>query len=498
MAPRSEKEGARAFRVGWGSADITPTKPVLLAGQFHARVSEGVADPIGATAMAIECVDAEGSRQASVLVSCDLVCIADGLRDAVRDRLRTRLPDLDPMRVVLNATHTHTAPEVPRGSGLGGVPARPDIDLGVMPAQAYADFAADRISDAIVQAWEALEPAGIGFGLAHATIGYNRRICTYAGETRMYGGVADPQFSHTEGGADSSINVLCVWNAAEKLTGVVVNLACPSQVSEQGFEVSADYWHETRAALRDRLGEDLFILPQVSAAGDVVPAKSKRTVPDWRALERMWEQQGLTQRQDIAQRITQAVAPVVEGVGRRIDWRPVVIHRVERVALSVRWLSEADLAEAMDEAARAEQKYEALSRELEANPGARDEPRWYVNLTMAYRRMQWNRQVAQRYEQQQREATLPVEMHVLRLGDVAMATNRFELYLDFGLQIKARSRAVQTFVVQLAGPGTYLPTQRAVAGRSYGATAPSTPVGPAGGRELVQWTVEAINGMYDA
>jgi len=47
---------------------------------------------------------------------------------------------------------------------------------------------------------------------------------------------------------------------------------------------------------------------------------------------------------------------------------------------------------------------------------------------------------------------MPVEIHVIRLGDMAIATNRFELYLDFGIRIKARSKAVQTFVVQLAGP----------------------------------------------
>jgi len=54
---------------------------------------------------------------------------------------------------------------------------------------------------------------------------------------------------------------------------------------------------------------------------------------------------------------------------------------------------------------------------------------------------------------------MPVEIHAIRLGDMAIATNRFELYLDFGIRIKARSKAVQTFVVQLAGPS--LKTEKA-------------------------------------
>ena len=47
------------------------------------------------------------------------------------------------------------------------------------------------------------------------------------------------------------------------------------------------------------------------------------------------------------------------------------------------------------------------------------------------------------------------------MNDVAIATNEFELFTDYGVQIKARSPAVQTFVIQLTGSGGYLPTERA-------------------------------------
>ena len=48
---------------------------------------------------------------------------------------------------------------------------------------------------------------------------------------------------------------------------------------------------------------------------------------------------------------------------------------------------------------------------------------------------------------------------------------------------------------QLAGGGTYLSTERATAGKSYGGIPASTPVGPEGGRMLAARTVEIINGM---
>ena len=44
------------------------------------------------------------------------------------------------------------------------------------------------------------------------------------------------------------------------------------------------------------------------------------------------------------------------------------------------------------------------------------------------------------------------------------ATNPFELFLDYGMRIKGRSPALQTFVLQLTTPWCgYLPTERAVA-----------------------------------
>jgi hypothetical protein len=78
-----------------------------------------------------------------------------------------------------------------------------------------------------------------------------------------------------------------------------------------------------------------------------------------------------------------------------------------------------------------------------------------------------------------------------------MCTNRFEYYLDFGMRIKARSKALQTFVVQLAGEGTYLPTTRSMKGGSYGAYIASTPIGPEGGQLIVEECVKNINEMFE-
>ncbi|MDD4789138.1 MAG: hypothetical protein PHO07_18380, partial [Pirellulales bacterium] len=75
-------------------------------------------------------------------------------------------------------------------------------------------------------------------------------------------------------------------------------------------------------------------------------------------------------------------------------------------------------------------------------------------------------------------------------------TNPFELFLDYGIQIKGRSPAIQTFVVQLAGPGSYLPSARAMASGGYGATSGSREVGPEGGERLVEWSVDVLKALW--
>jgi hypothetical protein len=60
-----------------------------------------------------------------------------------------------------------------------------------------------------------------------------------------------------------------------------------------------------------------------------------------------------------------------------------------------------------------------------------------------------------------------------------------------------RSAALQTFVVQLTGSGTYLPTKRSIAGGAYGAVPASTLVGPEGGKELVDETLAIIDSLWE-
>lgn len=484
------------LKIGWASADITPEAPVQLCGQFHVRISEGVMDPVTATVLVLSRGDGP-SATVAVLVSCDLVGISPSLMNGVRQRATAAIPGLDPRSIVLNATHTHTGPDVratDAESPLGGSIPSDNLPValeGPSPAD-YVAWAVERIAAAVVTAWNGRQSGSIGFGLGYAVVGRNRRVAYYDGSSRMYGETDAPDFSHIEGYEDHAVNLLGTWDEQGRLAGLVVNVACPSQVSEQSFQISADYWHDTRVELRRRLGQGLFVLPQCSAAGDQSP-HVQFAKP---AEQRMWRLADRSPRQEIATRIADAASAALPLMEKERASDALLAHRVETVELPRRTLSQRDVDESLVEAEAMRTEFEAARRDLAEHPEKCRQPRWYVPITRAWRRMKWFEGVRQRFEQERERPRLPVELHAIRIGDVAMATNPFEYYLDYGVQMQARSPATQTFVVQLAGEGTYLPTERAISGRSYGAMPASTPVGPPGGRQIVEWTIATLGAMW--
>ena len=158
------------IHVGWAMTSITPDKPVALAGQFHKRISQRVETPCMATVLALETRNGKQSLEQAIMVSCDLVVIADTLQPRLRKMLSGKLPGFDPKKLFLNATHTHSGP-VTRAIGWYTVD-----DKGVMKPPAYVDFMLKKIAAAIETAWKNRAPGGVSWGLGHAVVGSNRRM----------------------------------------------------------------------------------------------------------------------------------------------------------------------------------------------------------------------------------------------------------------------------------------------------------------------------------
>ncbi len=464
--------------IGWAGVDVTPGKAVTLAGQFHIRVSEKVQDPVTATALALD----NGSAQA-IMVSLDAVKVSDYVRDECRRRLGVLLSEFNPKNLFISATHTHTAPTQVASK-------YPELnDPAVMTPEEYSDILVEKLACACAEAWKKRKPGAISWGRGQAVVGFNRRLTYFDNSSVMYGKADDPQFSHVEGYEDHGVDMLFTYDNRLSLTGMIINLACPSQMTEGENFVSADFWHEARNEIRKRHGRNLFILPQCSAAGD----QSPHLLLHMAAEARMRQLKGLAagsiprlgQRQEIALRIAAAVDEVLPLVAGDIRRKTPFAHKVLSIDLPVRKISPEEA-----EYCRQQLKiHEDALAKCGKNPRASD-------YSAHYRKVRYYMDALARFAEQRDMPILAVESHVIRLGDIAFATNRFELYLDFGLRIKARSQAVQTFVVQLAGEGSYLPTARAITAGSYGAGAPDNLVGPEGGQVLVEEQIKAVNAMF--
>lgn len=490
-------EGAVAsFHYGWAEADITPQEPVFIAGQFHARRSEGIMDPITATVWAVE----SGGDQA-LFVSCDLSVISNELREAVRRRVDSSDLGIDVEKIMINATHTHTGPQnrAYLSPAISDNKAEGIEGLEAMPVKEYVEFAAERIAEAVRKAWTTRTNGGVAYGAGEAVIGRNRRWINSHGQATMYrlNPEASQSFDRMEGYEDHSLQVLATYSPEGKMDGLVINVPCPSQTSEQLYVLSADFWHETRLELRQRFGEQLYILPQCSSAGD----QSPHLIWNRKSMDRMLKLKGHTLRKEIAIRIANAIEELLPYIQPTIDTSPVFHHQVEQVHLPVNPISEEDALSADEDKLQWLARLEEERRKLAEHPEIREQPRWYVPVTRMWSQINRFERVRLRYEEQQQgNRHFPVDIHVIRLGEIVFASNPFELYLDFGLQIKVRSGFIpHLFLIQLCeGQGTYLSTQKSVDAGGYGSVIAGSPIGPEGGKQLVEHTVRMINGLWSA
>jgi hypothetical protein len=470
------------FTIGWAQQSILPGRPVAIAGQYETRISGEVHDPLTVTALAIESQDAGKTVDQLVWVSCDMVGIRRQNVENVRRLVAEAIPQLDVQRIVVSATHTHTAPVLTDTAEadlhpydfMGSWAYRiPESEADVMHPQQFAAHMENQIAQAVVQAWKSRRTGQFSFALSHASVARNRCAVYFDGTTRMYGDTSDPLFSHTEGTSDDSVDVMFFWEA-DKLTGLAVTLYCPSQSVEGERYLSADFWDDTRKLLRAKYSDDLFILPLTGASGDQSPH-----VQVGRPAEtNMLQHQQLVYRQEIARRIARAVDDVMDVARATRTQYPRFSHQVALVDLPVWQVPESRFLESRANVQRGQNQTNELT--------APEYIRWRVDRTMVAR-----------YALQSAEPSYRCEVHAVRLGDFALITNPFELFGDYATRIKARSPAVHTSVIQLtADCAGYLPTERAVQGGGYSARIDDGVVGPEGGRKLVDESANILKQLW--
>jgi hypothetical protein len=279
-----------------------------------------------------------------------------------------------------------------------------------------------------------------------------------------------------------------------------MNVSCPSQVTEAKYYVSADYWSEVRKQLSSRYSGDVYVLPQCGAAGDIAPRDLPRGYKA--GTPNMWDVPGII---EIGERLAWAVERVYPEAAKSIQTEVVFKHLVRDVDLPTRKVSRQEYEQALEIVREIRSRepddpddpgtaWNRFLREIEENEKTREDGPWDNKLT-DYGIVRKKEALVEKYLNQENDPFCPIKLHVIRLGDVVFATNPFELYLDYGYRITGRSKASQTFIIQLcSGSEGYLPTKKALPGGGYSAMV--NRVGPEGGQVLVDETVRMIDAMW--
>lgn len=490
------------IKIGWSEVSIVPEgRRIDLVGQFYERISGEVETPIAVTALAIECGDDH-----LVWVSCDLPSASYKLLRSIREQLPEDC-GFDKSKLIINAIHTHTsmgyadrtdsffkasrALQIFKPDHINYVPMAHDDSPDILRGEEAKEFLIKKIVKAATEAWANRAEGACAFGFGRAAVGLCRRACYDDGSAKMWGDTNSANFVELESGNDSGIELMFTYDTDKKLTGVVANVACPAQVLEHQSFISSDYMGKVRSKIQEKYGKDVGFLGILAPSGDMCPRDLIRWVesPVCKNDPNIERENIIERRADPSMFDVKGCEKVAKRVANEIFWalddveeyftEPEFLHKNLTVDMPLRRVT-------MEE-------YLTAKKAVEDFFDGRTEDIGYEDNA----RMQIYGGIIGRYQLQQTMDVYPIEIHVIRLGDVAFATNPYELFLNYGNQIRARSLAKQTFLVQLScGAYGYLPTEKAEAGSHYSAFVGSGSAGHAGGDLLVRKTLKEINEMF--
>lgn len=212
----SQTEALR--EVGLAKIDITPDFPVRLSGfGFRRTESEGVNQRIWAKALAL------GAKDPAVLITVDSIGVSAHLHSLLQKRLALR-----PGRLVIAASHTHTAPML-HGvcPTLFGVAIPPDHQAHI---QQYTDLFLDKMEKVARAAILDTKSSILQWGVGTSQLAKNRRT--------------------PNGPVDHDLPVLTILSPEGTIRGVWANYACHA-VTLSHNKVGGDWPGYAQQAIED-------------------------------------------------------------------------------------------------------------------------------------------------------------------------------------------------------------------------------------------------------
>ena len=449
---------APPVHVGLGTADITPPVGWRLASSYDETFSTGVHDPLRATAVYLADGPVVGTKNAAVMVFCDLTGFTPRVADRVRMGVRRRF-GVPVAATFVCATHAHTAPsfhDLLRDdwhrrsvARTGGDPHEP-LD--------YDRFLTDRCLHAVADAVAAARPCDV---LAAETgvpgVAFNRRFHMRDGSVRFNPGRLNPDILRPAGPVDERLSSLWFRAAGEDAPfGLLAAFPMHTAVFG-GREFGADFPGVIRRELAGDFGPDFLAAYGQGTAGDVNHVDVTRAVEDdWTAAQSARIGRTLAD----ALRASRADAVPVTGplaAGSRVVPLPLRENRPGDLDRARRMMDRAGTS---------------------APPSFDDRVDAYRILKVVELRSRHGDAV-------------PAEVQAVRIGDAAVVALPHEVFVELGLDLRRRSPFPHTQIVTLSNTEDfYVPTRRAYAEGSYEVR--NSPLAPGGGELLVDAAVRLL------
>jgi len=402
----------KVFRAGASVLDITPKEfPAIVSGGFLEQTAGGVNDPLHARAIVLD----DGTTRLAIVVVDNLLMPRDLLDDAKQRAQETSGIPTD--RMLISATHTHSAPSVVGALGTG-------VD------EPYVKRLPGWIAQSIEKAAANLAPARVGWAVVQATDHTNCRrwilrpdrigADPFEGQTvraMMHPGYQNPNYVGPAGPDDPGLSVLAFQSPDGRPIALLANY---SMHYYGAGPISADYYGRFCEQITQRIGAEDRDPP-------LVAVMSQGTSGDlhWMDYSRPAAPPGID-------KYAEEVAEIAHGAYRSIeyhDWVPLGMAETT-LALKRRTPDEARLAWARK-----------IVAEMEGRK-PQNQPEVYA----------WEQIYL--HEDPVRE----IKLQAVRVGELGMAAIPCEVYGITGLKIKAQSPLEPTFNYELAnGAEGYIP-----------------------------------------
>jgi hypothetical protein len=251
-SPVRSEESPDVLRAGTAKIDITPQKPVKMAGySSRTGLSQGVHDSLSARVVAFE-----NNGKRLVLVSTDLIGFYNGTAEHLRKIILDEFK-LEPSELFLSAIHTHAGPSLTI-----------DKNKGHPNNLEYTKGLETKLVELIRKSLDNVKPIHVGAGIGYSPVGANRRELVFdsSGNSSIklgrnpYGPI-DKEVLVMKLAKPDGANVAAIFDYATHAT-------C---LGGKNYIISGDVLGLAEQFVEKILGQDVIAPAFAGASGDIDP-----------------------------------------------------------------------------------------------------------------------------------------------------------------------------------------------------------------------------------